>query len=268
MQDGIRTAPWGGFVAAWVALAAASPAIGQTPPQPGWALSAQFGPGWTSNPNDLPGRQKGDGHVGWQTSLSYRQPLWTNASLTVSSSLGSTLYARERDAGGNRLSGGVTLGQTWQGATFTLGFTARTSMDQPLQRHDEASQDVSIGVSRSVILAPDWTLIPSLGASRRFYQNGSKNDVRFRGGLILARKWHALTARLGVNASYLLEDNTPILPRIRDRSVSAFASATYEWAKERDIGLRVAVSRTYSTYAPNRYKSLSVAPQVSATFRF
>lgn len=268
MQDGIRTAPWGCVVAAWVALAVTSPAVGQTPPQPGWALSAQFGPGWTSNPNDLPGRHKGDGYAGLQTGLSYRQPLWTDASLSVSATIGNTLYARERDAGSNRMAGSVTLGQTWRGATFTLGLTARTSMDQPLQRHDEASQDVSIGASRSFTLAPDWTLIPSLGASRRFYQDGTKNDVRFRGGLVLARKWQDLTARLGINASYLLEDNTPILPRIRDRSVSAFASATSEWAKERDIGLRVAVSRTYSTYAPNRYKSLSVAPQVSATFRF
>lgn len=268
MQDGIRTAPWGCVVAAWIALTAASAAVAQTPPQPGWALAVQFGPGWTSNPNDLPGRHKGDGTVGWQSSLSYRQPLWTDASLAVSATIGSTLYARERDAGSNRMAGSVTLGQTWQGASFTLGLTARTSMDQPMQRHDEASQDVSIGVSRSVTLAPDWTLIPSLGASRRFYQDGTKNDVRFRGGLVLARKWQDLTARLGITASYLLEDNTPILPRIRDRSVSAFASATYEWAKERDIGLRVAVSRTYSTYAPNRYKSLSIAPQVSATFRF
>lgn len=244
------------------------PALGQAPPPAGLSLSAQFGAGWTSNPNDLPGRQKGDAYWNTQVSLSYRHPLWEGAALTGILGTGADWYARERDAGSNRLSGTLSFGQAWRGATLSLGITARTSMDQPLRAHDEASQDISLGLSRPITLAPDWTLIPSLGGSRRFYQDGTKNDTRFRSGLILARKWNAWTWRLGGTASYLLEDNTPILPRIRDRSWSLFLSSTYEWEKDREIGLRLAYARTYSTYAPNRYRTVTLAPQVSATFRF
>ncbi|MCZ8260590.1 MAG: hypothetical protein O9333_10720 [Beijerinckiaceae bacterium] len=249
-------------------LAITGPAHGQTLPRPGWSLSAQFGPGWTSNPNDLPGRQKGDVYWNWQVGLSYRHPLWDGAALTGGVNTGSDWYARERDAGSNRLSGALSFSQAWRGATLSLGITARTSMDQPLRAHDEASQDVSLGLSQPITLAPDWTLIPSLGAARRFYQNGTKNDIRFRSGLVLARKWNAWTWRFGGTASYLLEDNTPILPRIRDRNWSLFLSSGYEWAKDREIGLRLAYARTYSTYAPNRNRSVTLAPQVSATFRF
>ncbi|WP_284177494.1 hypothetical protein [Rhabdaerophilum sp. SD176] len=244
------------------------PALGQTPPQAGWSLSTQFGPGWTSNPNDLPGRQKGDAYWAMQLGLGYRQPLWDGAALAGILGTGADWYARERDAGSNRLFGSLSFTQAWRGATLSLGVTARTSMDQPLRAHDDASQDVSLGLSRAITLAPDWTLIPSLGAARRFYQNGTKNDIRFRSGLVLARKWNAWTWRLGGTASYLLEDNTPILPRIRDRSWSLFLSSTYEWEKDREIGLRLAYARTYSSYAPNRFRSIALAPQVSATFRF
>ncbi|MCZ8184304.1 MAG: hypothetical protein O9322_15130 [Beijerinckiaceae bacterium] len=250
------------------ALSLGCPACGQTPPRPGWSLTAQFGPGWTSNPNDLPGSQKGDAYWNTQIALSYRHPLWEGAALTGILGTGADWYIRDRDAGSNRLSGSLSFSQTWRGATLSLGATARTSMDQPLRAHDEASQDISLGLSRPITLTPDWTLIPSLGGSRRFYQDGTKNDIRIRSGLILARKWNAWTWRVGGAASYLLEDNTPILPRIRDRSWSLFLSSTYEWEKDRELGLRLAYARTYSTYAPNRYRSVTLAPQISATFRF
>ncbi|MCZ8185116.1 MAG: hypothetical protein O9308_01950 [Beijerinckiaceae bacterium] len=250
------------------AVALGCPAHGQTPPRPGWSLSVQLGPGWTSNPNDLPGRQKADAFWNMQVGLGYRQPLWDGAALTGTLGTGADWYAREQEAGSNRLSGTLAFSQTWRGATLSLGIAARTSMDQPLRAHDDASQDISLGLSRPVILAPDWTLIPSIGGSRRFYQDGTKNDLRFRSGLVLARKWNAWTWRIGGTASYLLEDNTPILPRIRDRSWSLFLSSTYEWQKDRELGLRLAYARTYSTYAPNRFRSVTLAPQLSATFRF
>jgi hypothetical protein len=244
------------------------PADAQVPPTPGWTFSTQFGPGWTSNPNDLPGKQKGDAYGSVQLGLNYRHSLWEGATLGAGISTLADWYLRESSAGSNRLAGSLSISQSWQGASLAVAMTARTSMDQPLRTHDEASQDISVSLSRPFALAPDWTLIPSLGAGRRFYQDGTKNDSRLRGGVVLARKWQAWTWRVGGSASYLLEDNTPILPRIRDRSWSAFASMTFEWAKDRDIGLRISYARTYSTYAPNRYRSVSLAPQVSATFRF
>lgn len=274
MRTGGRTAGTvGGVVqglAATVLLATGMSATkAQTPPpQPGWSLSTQFGSGWTSNPNEVPGRQKGDVYGGLQVGLSYRLPLWEGASLSTGVTNLGEWYGRESGAGFNRVAGSISLSQTWQSITASLAVSARTSMDQPLRRHDEANQDVTLSLSRPLTLAPDWTLIPSLGTTRRFYQNGSKNEWRFRGGLTLARKWQDWTWRVGGTSGYLLEDNTPVLPRIRDRSWSLFGSATYEWAKDRDVGVRLAYSRTYSTYAPNRYRAVSLAPQVSATFRF
>ena len=79
------------------------PALAQTPPLPGWSLATQFGPGWTSNPNDLPGRQKGDAYWNTHVTLSYRQPLWDGAALTGILGTGADWYSRERDAGSNRL---------------------------------------------------------------------------------------------------------------------------------------------------------------------
>ncbi len=245
-----------------------SPGIAQVPPISGWTLSTQFGPGWTTNPNDLPGTQKGDAYGSFQLGLNYRHVLREGTTLTAGISTLADWYLRESSAGSNRLAGSVSISQNWQGATFAVTMTARTSMDQPLRAHDEASQDISFSLSRPFALAQDWTMIPSLGAGRRFYQDGTKNDSRLRAGLVVARKWQAWTWRVGGNASYLLEDNTPILPRIRDRSWSVFVSTTYEWAKDRDIGLRLSYARAYSTYASNRYRSVSLAPQVSATFRF
>ena len=250
------------------------PARAQTEtPRPSWALSAQFGPQWTTNPNDLPGRQKPDGSAALQLGISYRQPLWQDAALSLGVVTAGEWFLRETAAGFNRIAPSITLSQGWQGATFSLGVTARSSMDQPLRRHDEASQDVALSLSRPVTLAPGWTLIPSLGGTRRFYQDGSKNEWRARAGLVIARKWllagpQSFTWRIGGTLGYLLEDNTPVLPRMRDRSWSLFTGATDEWDKDRDLGLRIAYSRTESSYAPNRYRSLTLSPQVSALFRF
>jgi hypothetical protein len=104
--------------------------------------------------------------------------------------------------------------------------------------------------------------------SRRFYQDGSEDQFRARLGVTLARQWGAWTFRLGGGFAYALEDKTPILPRIRDRTLSAFLSTTYAWAKDRDLSLRLGWSRTFSSYSENRTKVFTLTPRMAATFRF
>lgn len=226
------------------------------------------GPGWSSNPEDLRGPQKGEGYFGIEAALGHRWNLWQGGALTVSGTGFSELYVRNSAGGVNRLSGSAALSQRWREITFTLSVSARTSMNQPLTRHDSASQEASFGVSRGFTLAPDVTLTFNGALARRFYQDGSEDQSRARIGAILARKWGAFTFRIGGGIGYALEDKTPILPRIRDRSVSASIGGSYEWAKDRDISLRLGFIRIYSSYSENRTKVFTLAPQMAATFRF
>jgi hypothetical protein len=142
------------------ALISAGSAMAQTPPPAGWSLALAAGPNWSSNPEDLPGKRKGDLAFGLEAALGHRWNLWPGGALTLSATGFSELYFRDAGGGVNRLSGTAILSQTWQGTSVTLGFSARTSMDQQLTRHDSASQELSFGLSRALALAPDWTLTP------------------------------------------------------------------------------------------------------------
>lgn len=239
-----------------------------SPPPAGFSLALTLGPGWASNPPELPGRQKGDGYFGFEAVLAHRWSLWEGAALTVSGSGYSELYARDADAGLNRLGASASLSQRWMGMILTSGVSARTSANQQLTAHDSASQEISLGLARPFTLAPDLTLTLSSGLARRFYQDGTEDQFRARFGATLARKWNLWTFRIGSGFGWALEDKTPILPRINDRTLSATASASYEWAGDREVSAKFTWSRTYSSYPVNRYQMFGFTPQVSATLRF
>lgn len=243
-------------------------AIAQSPPPAGFSLSLTIGPGWQSNPLDVPGRTKGDGNIGLEAALRYRWNLWSGAGFTMGLTGFSEWFFRDAAGGTNRLVASATFSQSWQGFTLQIAAAARTSADQWLKAHDSAYQDISISVSRAVTIRPDLTLTPTIGVGRRFYQDGTEDQYRARLGLTLARKHGQWTYRLGGAYSWALEDNTPILPRINDRTYSGFTSVTYEWEKDREVALRLGYTRTLSSYQPNRTKNVTLSPQVSATFRF
>lgn len=238
-----------------------------TPPA-GTSLALTLGPGWSSNPGELPGRQKGDGYFGLDTTLSHRWVLWEGGALTVSGTGYSELYVRDDSNGIHRLASSLTLSQRWQQANFTLGVSARTAANQRLSAHDSASQDIALGVSRSFVLAEKLALTVTAGASRRFYQDGSEDQFRARANATLARTIDKWTFRIGGGFSYALEDKTPILPRINDRVISANIGATYEWEKDREVSLKMTWSRTYSSLPINRFKTFGIVPQAAATLRF
>ena len=244
------------------------PSPAQTPPPAGFSLSLTLGPGWSSNPLDIPGRTKGDASFGVELALRHRWNLWQGAGLTVGVTGFSELFFRDAGAGVNRLVGSAGFSQNWRGYTLSINALARTSADQYLRTHDTAYQEVNASLSRSWTIRPDLTLIPTVGFGRRFYQDGSEDQYRARFGLVLMQKWEKWSFRLGGSYGWTLEDKTPLLPRINDRSYGAFTSATYEWQKDRDVALRLGYSRTLSSYQPNRTKNFTLAPQVSATFRF
>lgn len=238
------------------------------PPQAGFSLSLTIGPGWNSNPLELPGPRKGDGYFGLEAITAYRWNLWEGGALTLTGTGYSELYFREDSAGLNRIAASATLSQRWQDITFTVGMSARSSINQALTAHDSASQDISIGVSRSFTLAKDLSLSLSGGTARRFYQDGSEDQIRARLGATLAQKMGLWTFRVGTGFSYVLEDKTPLLPRINDRSISANIGVTYDWAKDREVSMKLTYSRTYSSLQLNRFKVFGFAPQVGATLRF
>lgn len=239
----------------------------KTPPA-GTSLSLTVGPGWSSNPGELPGRQKGDGYFSLDTTLSHRWALWEGGALTVSGTEYSELYLRDDSNGIHRLASALTLSQRWQEATFTLGVSARTAANQRLSAHDSASQDIALGISRSFSLAEKLALTITGGASRRFYQDGSEDQFRARAGASVARTIDKWTFRIGVGFSYALEDKTPLLPRINDRVISANIGATYEWEKDREVSLKMTWSRTYSSLPANRFRTFGIVPQAAATLRF
>lgn len=239
----------------------------KTPPA-GTSLTLTFGPGWNSNPGELPGRQKGDGYFGFDATLAHRWALWDGGALTLSGSGYSEFYIRDDSNGIHRLASSLTLSQRWQEATFTLGVSARTAANQRLTAHDSASQDIALGVSRSFVLAEKLAFTVTGGASRRFYQDGSEDQFRARAGASLARTIDKWTFRIGGGFSYALEDKTPLLPRINDRVISANIGATYEWEKDREVSLKMTWSQTYSSLPANRFRTFGIAPQAAATLRF
>ena len=253
-----------GLVLATPFAAAQAP---KTPPA-GTSLTMTLGPGWSSNPGELPGRQKGDGYFSLDTTLSHRWALWDGGALTLSGSGYSELYVRDDSNGIHRLASSLTLSQRWQEATFTLGVSARTAANQRLTAHDSASQDIALGISRSFTLAEKLAFTITGGVSRRFYQDGAEHQLRARAGATLARTIDKWTFRIGGGFSYALEDKTPLLPRINDRTISANIGATYEWEKDREVSLKMTWSRTYSSLPINRFRTFGIVPQAAATLRF
>ncbi|OYU47274.1 MAG: hypothetical protein CFE31_17270 [Rhizobiales bacterium PAR1] len=251
-----------------VGLAPAALAQAPVPPQSGISLGVTLGGGWSSNPLEITGKHKGDAYLGSEIVAGYRWALAEKTAFSISVTGFSELYRREEAGGINRAIAAASLSHTWQEATFTLGFAGRTAMNQRLTAHDSASNDVSIGVSRPFKLAENLTLTLNSTLSRRFMQDGTEDQFRARFNITLARKWEKWTFRVGGGFGYTLEDKTPILPRINDRSLSANIGATYEWQKDREISVRLAYTRMYSSYAPDRYAAFSFAPQIAATFRF
>lgn len=239
-----------------------------TPPPPGFALALTFGPAWTSNPDDLRLSRGGDVYLAADALLSYRRPLWEGGAITLSTLLGSEIYRRDAQAGFNRIAPSIALSQSAFGATITLTAIARSSLNQQFTTHDTASREIGLSITRPVPLTDTLTLVLNAGASRRFYGDGSEDDIRLRLGATLARKLGAFTLRLGGGFSWLIEDKTPILPRINDRTISASLSGSYEWRKDVDFSVRLAFFRAYSSLPANRYITWSVIPQGSVTYRF
>ena len=254
-----------------IALCCTLPASAQQKPEAppaGFSLGLTYGAGWNSNPLELTGRRKGDGLISSEIIAGYRWNLWDGAALAVSTTAYSELYGRETGGGINRLALGATISQKWQDLTLTLGTSTRTAANQHLTAHDSASSDVSFGLSRPFKLSENLTLIANASLARRFMNDGTEDQWRSRVGLTLARKWEKWTFRLGGTFGHTIEDKTPILPRINDRSVSAFAAAGYEWEKDREITFRLGYTRMYSSYPADRYQAFSFSPQIAATLRF
>ena len=254
-----------------IALCCALPSSAQQKPEAppaGFSLGLTYGAGWNSNPLELTGRRKGDAFLGSEIIAGYRWNLWDGATLAVSATAFSELYGRETGGGINRLAFGATISQKWGDTTLTLGASTRTAANQHLTAHDSASSDLSLGLSHPVKLTDSLTLIANTSLARRFMNDGTEDQWRSRFGLTLARKWEKWTFRLGGSFGHTIEDKTPILPRINDRSLGAFIAAAYEWEKDREVTMRLGYTRMYSSYPADRYQAFSFSPQVSATLRF
>lgn len=260
-----------GWALAFVLLAGmpvAMPALAQAPPPAGWTIGLGFGAGWNSNPREISTRAKGDSAFSPDISLSYRQALWEGGALTLGVFGGSELYGRETSAGFQRLLGTAALSQTWQATTATVNIVQRKALSHDFSRHDSASTEIGVNLSRIVTLDESWSLLVFGRLARRLVGDGTEDRWRANANVTLTYKSGAWSWRAGGGFAYALEDKTPILPRINDRSLSARLGIAYEWDKDREIALGGSFNRTYSSYQPNRYKSFSLQPRVSATIRF
>jgi len=252
--------------------AACAPVMAQTrpgePPPAGWALSLGFGAGWHSNPLELTTRARGDVFISSEIGLAYRLALWQGGALTLSGTGTGEHYSREETAGFVRGIVGVSLSQSWQG--FTLAATAghRKTMDHDLAGHESASSELGINLIRPIAITDGWTLLIFSRVARRFFNDGTEDQFRAGANATLVYRTGAWSFRAGSGFGYVLEDKTPILPRINDRSISLRAGIGYEWAKDREVTLGANYTRTYSSYAPNRTKIFTFQPRVGATIRF
>lgn len=246
-----------------------APAMAQTTPPPaGWTLSLAFGAGWHSNPNEISTRAKGDGFLSPEIGLSFRQPLWEGGALMLSVTGGSEFYARETNAGLQRASATASVSHLWQGTSFAFTAGQRKSMSHDFARHDGSSTEFGVNVSRTFTFAEGWSLLVFSRVARRELRDSAENQWRAAINGTITYKQGAWSWRMGGGFSYALEDKTPFLPRINDRSISARLGLAYEWTKDREIAIGGNFSRTYSSYSFNRYKSFSIQPRVSATIRF
>ncbi len=125
-----------------------------------------------------------------------------------------------------------------------------------------------MNVSRTFTLAEGWSLLVFTRVARRLLNDGTYDQWRSNINGTLTYRSGPWSWRIGGGFSYALEDKTPFLPRINDRTISARLGVSYEWVKDREIAVGGSFSRTYSSYQPNRYKSFTIQPRVSATIRF
>ncbi|MCA3630726.1 MAG: hypothetical protein IOC35_10440 [Methylobacterium sp.] len=247
----------------------AAPAMAQAnPPPAGWALSLGFGTGWHSNPNELSTRAKGDGFAAQEIGLAHRRPFWEGGALTLSVTGGSEFYAREANAGIQRAIATASLSQVWQGYFFAFTVSQRKSLSHDFSRHDGASTEFGVNISRTFSLGEAWSLLVFSRVARRLLNDGTEDQWRANINGTLTYKVGAWSWRMGGGFAYALEDKTPLLPRINDRTVSARLGVGYEWEKDREFTFGSSFSRTYSSYQPNRFKSFTIQPRVSATIRF
>lgn len=248
--------------------AAAQNARPGDPPPAGWALSFGLGAGWNSNPLELTKRAKGDVFLAPEIGLAYRLPLWQGAALNAGLTFNPELYAREESAGVQRGNAILSLSQNWAGTIFSLSVSARKALSHDFTSHDSASQEIALGVFRSFVLAESWSLTIGGRIARRAVNDGTKDQFRAGANALLAYRKGAWIWRAGASFGYALEDKTLILPRINDRSISARLGLGYEWAKDRELSIGASYSRTYSSYQPNRTRTITIQPRVAATIRF
>lgn len=250
------------------APAAAQNARPGDPPPAGWAISLGLGAGWNSNPLERTRRATGDVFLAPEIGLSYRLPLWQGAALNAALTFNPELYAREESVGVQRGNASLSLSQNWAGTIFSLSVSARKALSHDFSSHDSASQEIALGVSRTFIPAENWSLTLGARIARRAVDDGTKDQFRAGANALLAYRKGAWIWRAGASFGYALEDKTPILPRINDRSVSARLGLGYEWARDRELSLGASYSRTYSSYQPNRTRIITIQPRVTATIRF
>lgn len=249
-----------------------APALAQTrpgePPPAGWALSLGFGSGWHSNPRELTSRAKDDAFVASEIGLAYRLGLRDGAALTFSATGATEHFSREESAGFVRGIASAALSQSWQGFTLAATASHRKTMEHDLAGHDGASSELGLNLTRVVPIAEGLSLILFGRLARRFVNDGTEDQFRAATNATLIYRTGAWSFRVGGGFGYALEDKTPILPRINDRSVNARLGVGYEWAKDREVTLGASYSRTYSSYQPNRFKTVTIQPRIAATIRF
>lgn len=256
---------------AWIGLAsmamAQSPRPGD-PPSPGWTLGVALGAGWHSNPLELNRPGKGDGFLAPEFSLGYRQPLWKGGAMAFNVAFSSELYGRETKSGYQRGLASFIVSHNWDGTVFSLSANGRKTLSHDFARHDGASSELAVAAFRAIPIAEGWTLLANIRFSRRFVDDGTEDQWRASANATLIHRYGAFIVRLGAGISYVLEDKTLILPRINDRSFNLRAGLGYEWARDREIAVGISYNRTFSSDEFNRYKSLTVQPRISASFRF
>jgi hypothetical protein len=254
-------------------MALYAPAGAQTPrpgdpPPPGWSLGIALGAGWHSNPLELNRPSKGDAFLTPEISLGFRQPLWEGGALSINLAGTSELYGRETRSGYHRALASFAVSHNWAGTIFSLTASARKTLSHDLARHDGASQELAFGVFRAIPVAEGWTLLLNARLARRFVDDGTEDQWRASANATLVHRRGAFIMRLGGGLGYALEDKTLILPRINDRSINLRAGIGYEWARDREVAIGISYNRTFSSYEFNRYKSLTIQPRISASFRF
>lgn len=255
---------------ALLGLCAFSEVRAQTAPinPPGWTLGLSFNTGWTTNPIESNRRVKGDGSAGFEMTLARRFALWQGASIALTGQIGNDVYFREQGETYHRGFVSAAVTQEWAGFFLSLSAAQRKSMNRDFSAHESASREVALGLGRTVALGEGWSLNLFGRLARRFLEDGTEDQLRAGINATVTHRRGPWIMRLGGGYGYVLEDKTPILPRINDRTVSARLGLAYEWAADSELGLRFAFTRTYSSYAFDRYKAYAVTPSISTSWRF